>query len=213
MKDDEIIGPIEREMLCRSEAPYDGVMGSLPTWVPDNFHREFHTIRDRLLKKYTHEHLLHSIATGIAEAQNIKGMLTEESLDLTKGPFEFSEVRGVREASFLARLKKAVDLGPESGLALLTDPDHASQTVQGKKFLDGRKIGSIGAIRKFIRTTLKKDSSLKNEELWEAIRKRPPKGWTAMENSAFGRYVEGPSPRDNVKWSSFCNIAAKERRE
>ena len=134
MSDSEIIGPLEREMLRRDAAPYDGIMGSLPEWVPDNFHREFHTIRDRLLKKYTHEHLLHSIATGIAEARNIKGMLTGEPLDLTKGPFEFSEVRGVREVSFLARLKGAVELGPESGLALLTDTQHAGRVKKGKNY-------------------------------------------------------------------------------
>ena len=98
MSDSEIIGPLEREMLRRSEAPYDGIMGSLPTWVPDNFHREFLVIRDRLLKKYTHAHLLDCMDKGIAAAENMRSMLSNKPMDITKAPFEFSEVRGVREA-------------------------------------------------------------------------------------------------------------------
>lgn len=134
MSDSEIIGPLELEMLLRNAAPYDGIMGSLPTWVPENFRREFLVIRDRLLKKYTHAHLLDCIDKGIAAAQNMRGMLSNNPLDITKAPFEFSEVRGVREASFLARLKGAVELGPESGLALLTDPQHAGRVKKGKNY-------------------------------------------------------------------------------
>ena len=112
-------------MRRRDSLPFDGIMGSLPNWVPDNFQRQFHTIRDRLLAKYTHKQLLDILDKGIAEARNLRGMLTGKSMDITTGPFEFSEVKGVREASFLVRMMDAVILGPEKGLALLTDPDHA----------------------------------------------------------------------------------------
>lgn len=178
MSDSEIIGPLEREMLRRDAAPYDGIMGSLPEWVPENFRREFLVIRDRLLKKYTHAHLLDCIDKGIAEAQDMRGMLSDNPLDITKGPFEFSEVRGVREASFLVRLQKAVDLGSELGLALLTDQQHANQVKKGKNYgqhqssIASNKRGRVGDSRVLITEIIgalamaAKHQELYAKELW-----------------------------------------------
>lgn len=83
---------------------------------------------------------------------------------------------------------------------------------EGKKFRAGRKSGSIRPVRKFIRSRLKQNHSIKNQEIWDDIRSRPPKGWTPMQNARLGRYIEGPNPGDNVGWPRFRNIAAQERK-
>jgi hypothetical protein len=187
MDDDELIGPLEREMRRRDSLPFDGIMGSLPNWVPDNFQRQFHAIRDRLLTKYTHERLLDSLDKGIAEARSIRGMLTNKPYDLSEGVFEFSEVRGICDASFLVRLKLAVNMGPEAGLALLTDAEHAKTTTIGAnnrvgqskkaKLLRG-KVGDDGETITEIIGELASARDYRSEtakELW-------PQLWSALDS-------------------------------
>lgn len=82
----------------------------------------------------------------------------------------------------------------------------------GKAFKQGRKQGAVGPVRKFIRAALKKNSEIKNEELWQAITKKPPNGWTPMESPRLGRYIEAPAKGKNVEWKSFCTYAAEERK-
>ena len=83
--------------------------------------------------------------------------------------------------------------------------------IERHKFT-GRKPGSFGPIRKRIAATLKKNPQMKNADLWERIKARPPRGWTAYENSRLGRYFEGPTPEQVTSYSRFCNIASEERR-
>ena len=196
---DEVLGQNQAEIQRRHAAPYDGVMGALPDWMPANFHREFHAIRDRLLSTYEHADLLHYIA----EMRDL-GMLTG-TYSRPRTPFKI-----MADVSILAQIQEAFRLGPLEGLALLTDNEHAGQVIHGRKF-PGRKPGSIGPVRKFIRARLAKNSNPTNGELWDAISKRPPKGWTVMDSPRLGRYIEGPSSDDEVKWKSFCTYAALER--
>lgn len=180
---------------------YDGILGRLPEWIPANFHKEFRTIRARLLETYSHTNLL----DYIAEMRSI-GMLTETTFSRPRTPFNI-----MADVSTLAHFQEAVRLGPVEGLALLTDNEHAGQVIHGKKF-PGRKPGSIGTVRKFIRARLAKNHAATNEELWDAIKAKPPKGWTPMESPRFGRYIEAPKADDEVKWKSFCSYAALERK-
>lgn len=81
--------------------------------------------------------------------------------------------------------------------------------MQGRKFSQGRKLNSGGPIRKAIAGALSKDGTLKNQQLWNAIAKNPPKGWTFNENRA-GKYIEGPR-LENMQYARFCNVCSEER--
>lgn len=75
-----------------------------------------------------------------------------------------------------------------------------------------------GPVRKAIERLLKKQPSMKNAELWQALKTRPPKGYTVCENRQ-GRYIEGPTPRDRsnnrpeMTEARFRNICAEVRKE
>ncbi len=94
----------------------------------------------------------------------------------------------------------------EEAAALRPIADH------GKKFADGRTPGSGGPIRKAIARLLKKNSALKNPQLWDAIKSRPPRGWSVFENR-HGKYIEGPTNDDRMGQRRFFNICGEERRK
>jgi hypothetical protein len=224
---DEVLGQNQAEIQRRHAAPYDGVMGTLPDWMPANFHREFDAIRGRLLATYSRADLLDYVAemrgmgmqgdrdagefaelVSLAddlETASPSGLLTG-TYSRPRTPFKI-----MADVSILAQFQEAVRRGPVEGLALLTDNEHAGQVIHGKKF-PGRKPGSIGPVRKFIRARLAKNHAATNEELWAAIKAKPPKGWTPMESTRLGRYIEGPNAGDNLGWARFCNIASEERK-
>lgn len=186
------------------QAPYDGVRGELPDWIPENFHREFHAIRSRL-QTYSHDYSYDDLLGFVAAVRDM--WERNEIVYNLAVPDEIYQ-----EIITLAHFQEAARRGKEAGLALLTDPDHAGQAIQGKKFRDGRKPGTISPVRKFIRAALKKNPASTNNELWDAIVKRPPKGWTPIESPRLGRYIERPRPAGNVGWARFRNIAAEERK-
>lgn len=203
---DEVLGQNKTEIQKRNAAPYDGVMGTLPDWVPANFGREFHAIRNRLLSTYEHADLLDYIAEMRDMGMRCPSGLLTGTYYRPRTPFQI-----MTDVSILAQFQEATRLGPVDGLALLTDAELAGQVEHGKKF-PGRKPGSIGPVRKFIRDKLAKNHAATNEELWAAIKAKPPKGWTPMDTTKFGRYIEGPPGSDEVKWKSFCTYASDERK-
>lgn len=83
--------------------------------------------------------------------------------------------------------------------------------ITGIKFRPGRKPGSGGPIRKAIAKHLSKNNQLKNPELWEAIKNKPPRGWTAYESPKLGKYLEGPGLK-NMNYERFCNVCGEERK-
>lgn len=82
----------------------------------------------------------------------------------------------------------------------------------GVKFLKGRKVNSGGPIRAVIARLLKKDPSLKNHALWNAVTTTPPKGWTAYDNRE-GQYFEGPRASDTMGKNRFLNVCGEERKK
>jgi len=82
---------------------------------------------------------------------------------------------------------------------------------RGAKFSPGRDKGAGGPVRRAIKALLTKAPGMKNAELWERVKARPPRGWTAYDNRV-GRYIEGPTPAQVTSYSRFCNIAAEERK-
>lgn len=85
-----------------------------------------------------------------------------------------------------------------------------ARAASGMKFSMGRKVGTTSPIRKAIARLLKKHPDMKNPELWSAIADKPPKGWTAYDNSV-GKYIEGPKAADGMAYARFCNVCADER--
>jgi len=81
----------------------------------------------------------------------------------------------------------------------------------GMKFSRGRKKGAGGPIRKAVAKLLKANPSMKNPQLWEAIKAKPPKGWGALENR-LGKYLEGPG-NASMSYQRFCNVCSEERKK
>ena len=71
-----------------------------------------------------------------------------------------------------------------------------------------------GTIYKAIARLLKKDASMKNAAIWEAIKNKPPKGWEVCDNRA-GRYIEKTEGGriENMGYRRFLNLCAEARNE
>ena len=129
----------------------------------------------------------------------------------------------LRDLRKLLKNPKGVCSNAKLILALLKVLDSFKQlvdiypdAVKGVRFAPGRDKDAVGEIRNFIRTKFKKSPLVTNAQLWDAISKKPPKGWREINSPRLGIYLEGP-PKVNgdiqyVKYASFCNAAAKERR-
>lgn len=184
--------------------------GDPPNWFPPDKQIDFRGKRRDLLNSMTLDDLR-------ATVEEIIEMHQDHFADLNYWKHEYkpATINGIPDTvghacAILARYLYAAALGEENGLSLVLGEEHAWLTIHGKQMRQGRKEGTIGPVRKFIRKTLAKKPKATNEELWAAIKDKPPKNWTPMENG-LGRYIEGPEHGDEVKWTTFCNYAAKER--
>lgn len=81
--------------------------------------------------------------------------------------------------------------------------------MTGEKFKRGRKQGTVGRVRKAIRALLKKDSRLMPREIWEQLKKSPPREWQFYDNRA-GEYIEYPG--GETSRAQFNNICSEERK-
>ncbi len=96
------------------------------------------------------------------------------------------------------------------GTALRQHQKYKFHADIGAKFVKGRKPGTGSPIRKSVERLLKKCPKMSNFDLWEAVKKTPPKGFAVKENHV-GKYIEGPPKYLNMNWERFCNIAAETR--
>lgn len=189
--------------LERRAAPYDGVKGELPEWVPEWHQREFFRLRNKLLDS---QYVTPGQVLTWLDIFTESGEGAESQRTRPIPPEHFDAV------GQLAHYRWAVSLGSERGLESLIDKNIAKQAITGKKFHEGRKPNTIRPVRKFIRAELKQNPNAKNQEIWISLKSRPPKGWAVRETSRIGLYIEGPKTSDNVGWRRFCNIAADERK-
>ena len=120
---------ILREKQRRVSMLYDGVMGQLPEWMPGRVRLEFTATRTRILKTHTHADLLEAIS-------NVIDAHGERFGDEDYLKFEFNSKGFSFDIAVLARMKKAVELGPMDGLALLTDQAHADNVFKGDRYGD-----------------------------------------------------------------------------
>lgn len=86
----------------------------------------------------------------------------------------------------------------------------AAQARHGQKFKDGRKDGTVGPVRAFVRKYLAKHSEAKAAEVWKEIKRRPPKGVTVHEPFELSKrridWAAGPT-----SYAQFSNIVSSER--
>lgn len=82
--------------------------------------------------------------------------------------------------------------------------------ITGAKFKQGRKVNTVGPIRKAIARELKKNPDLMPRHLWEILASKPPKGWEFFDNSA-GKYIEGPKGGDGMGYARFSEVCKEEK--
>lgn len=81
--------------------------------------------------------------------------------------------------------------------------------LTGEKFKSGRKPGTVGTVRKAIRSLLKKKPGMKNPEIWEHLKRNPPRDWEFCDNR-MGEYIEHQD--GETKRAQFNNICGEERK-
>lgn len=186
--------------------------GNPPSWFPPDKQIDFRGKRRDLLNSMPLDDLHWTV-------EEIIEMHREHFADLNYWKHEYRPaiINGIPDTvghacAILARYLYAASLGEEDGLPLVIGNEHAGLALHGKQMRQGRKEGTIGPVRTFIRKMLAKKPKATNEELWTAIKAKPPRGWTPMETVMYGRYIDPPAGRHEVKWKSFCSYAALERK-
>lgn len=110
------------EYLAWLDESYDGVLGVLPEWVPNDTQGRFIEARCRLLADYPHAELLEALQAYA-----------------TPHPLIRKEIR--HDIAYLYRIKQAVALGKEDGLRLLAGERIAHDAITGGKVEGGGRKG------------------------------------------------------------------------
>jgi hypothetical protein len=178
------------------ETAMNQVFGELPDWIPlPSRERAARTIRTLIADGFGGN----AIAQSVTEAaHNPDEMLIPGTV---RDSLAF--IQAIHE---LAHLRYAVSRGKLAGLRVLA----GEQAEHGQRFKEGRKNGTSGPIRKAIARLLAKTPTMKNPELWSAIKKNPPRGWQAFDSPRLGKYLES-GPQQSMTYKTFCNICAEER--
>ena len=79
-------------------------------------------------------------------------------------------------------------------------------TLTGRKFTVGRKRGTVGKLRSWIRKWVAKHPSAMPSQAWEALKAKPPKGFEVCASSV---WVAGDGETGIAR---FKNIVSEERR-
>ena len=79
----------------------------------------------------------------------------------------------------------------------------------GKKFKSGRKVGTIGPVRRAIRRCLSRAPSATTAQVWTSLESKPPKGM-AFFNNRLGKYIETDGHPD-TKYPHFANLVTMEK--
>lgn len=187
--------------LEKMEQAVDSVLRILidqtPNWVPaPAIDRTKRTIQKLINDGFSENEILQRVLEAERDGLTFPGIVPD--------PTAFSQ--SIYE---LAHLKHAISLGESMGLRALA----GDQAELGQRFKNGRKPGSGGPIRKAIMKILAKSPEIKNPEIWEAIKKNPPKFWQAYENAKLGKYFEGPTAKEKMEYKRFCTVCGEERKK
>lgn len=79
----------------------------------------------------------------------------------------------------------------------------------GERFTAGRKAGTVGTVRAWVRKYMAKNTKANAASAWDAFKCRPPKHCYVYEN-ALGRYIETDGA-PNTGYRRFVNIVRDER--
>lgn len=199
MEEDEILARLGAYLDGEEkaiESALDAIYGSLPQWMPmPSIDRARRIIQGLLNDGFPLSVITRLVGEAERDELSFPGIVND--------PSAFAQ--SVYE---LAHLRYAISLGKLEGLRCLA----GEQARHGQVFKDGgRKLGTGSPIRKEVARLLKKNPAMKNPELWEAVKAKPPKGWQAFENRV-GKYIEGPK-MDNMGYGRFCNVCGEERKK
>jgi hypothetical protein len=133
-----------------------------------------------------------------------------------------------RYAYLTSKIKEAEALGVDVGIvkqlrhllalvirdANLLDREETIRALKpkatvGEKFTAGRKPGSVGKLRKWVRKFVAKYPTATPALAWAALAKRPPKGITIVEGVRPHVWVDGDGETGLAR---FKNIVSEERR-
>ena len=144
--------------------------------------------------------------------ESLRGLAADQIIASSPGASDFLDLMiAIASDSIFARdADQAV--APLDGLMPLGE--------RGKKFANGRKIGTIGPVRTKVQQYLKKQYLKKQptasaKDVWDGLKSKPPKGWQFFENRS-GRYIETDSASGGIKQTSFgrfANVVSEERRK
>jgi len=164
---------IEAEMAARNaqwyesirHEPYDGVVGSLPTWVPEPIRKEFEEVRFKLFRRDVWERTP-SVHPSV---DDIRGMLDAHDGDF-KGPFGplLIPVGYGDYVARMARWRRIVALGAKLGAQELGVPD-ADVVEHGKKF-SGRKQGAYSPETIYLARLVNKYRHEPADDLYRTLR-------------------------------------------
>jgi hypothetical protein len=116
----------------RARARYDGVLGTLPDWVPRNFHNDFEGARGRVLDEGYKPEVVQALIT-----ERMKSLRAVYTRPFIPSPIPRDIRTFFRDINTLARIKTAVAMRKVKGLAFLTDPIHATRVLKGERFASG----------------------------------------------------------------------------
>lgn len=177
------------------ESALDAIYGPLPQWIPlPSIDRARRIIQGLLNDGFPLSVITRLVGEAERDELSFPGIVND--------PSAFAQ--SVYE---LAHLRYAISLGKLEGLRCLS----GEQARHGQVFREGRKPGTGSPIRKEVARLLKKNPAMKNPELWEAVKAKPPRGWQVFENSA-GKYIEGPKMA-NMAYGRFCTVCGEERKK
>ena len=167
--------------------------GELPAWFPLPSMEHPRRIVYRLGNKgFTAEQIATFVTDYLADKPIVQGAMLS-------GEF-------IGAVSDLAHITYALSLPGNECLEMLA----GALAATGKAFRDGRKMNTSSPIRKAIAHELKKQPNLKPREMWVILASKPPKGWEFFSNN-LGKYIEGPTGSDGMKYTRFSAVCKEEK--
>lgn len=82
--------------------------------------------------------------------------------------------------------------------------------IKGAKFKPGKPKGAIGLVAEKIKAYLAKHPEAKPPEVWDALKKSPPKKHSFMDTAKLGKYIENDGI-PVMEWRRFCNLVSEHR--
>lgn len=160
---------------------------------------------------------MREVLTAMAPESRIQVLETFAAAADATNPLIAVRIESLR--GYITQAKKMVDREGQynlGSLALLTCAEQMQREIEalpftrkGIAFPPGKPKGAKGPIAKAIAKYLTKHPQAKPQEVWDALREKPPAGYAFMDNKT-GKYIEGPS-NENTNWRSFQNAVSKQR--